>query len=50
MSAFEQAGVAYLAGSRKSLKILIDKKEYFVHVKGIYRAWAIPISTLIFFS
>jgi hypothetical protein len=35
MSAFERAGVAYLAGSRKSLKIVIDGKDYFVHVKDI---------------
>lgn len=38
MSAFERAGVAYLAGSRKSLKIKIDGKDYFIHVKDIYRA------------
>jgi hypothetical protein len=38
MSAFERAGVAYLAGSRKSLKIVLDGKEYFVHVKDIYGA------------
>jgi hypothetical protein len=38
MSAFERAGVAYLAGSRKSLKIIIDGKEYYVHVKDIYKA------------
>ena len=38
MSAFERAGVAYLAGSRQSLKIVIDGKEYFVHVKDFCRA------------
>jgi hypothetical protein len=37
MSAFERAEVAYLSGSRKSLKIVVDGKEYFVHVKDIYR-------------
>jgi hypothetical protein len=42
MSAFERAGVAYLAGSRNSLKIIINGKEYFVHVKDIYRALANP--------
>jgi hypothetical protein len=37
MNAFERAEVAYLSGSRKSLKIVVDGKEYFVHVKDIYR-------------
>jgi hypothetical protein len=38
MSAFERAGVAYLSGSRKSLKIIIERKEYFIHVNDIHRA------------
>lgn len=38
MSAFERAGSAYLAGSRNSLKIVIDGKDYFVNVKDICRA------------
>jgi hypothetical protein len=38
LSAFERAGVAHLAGSRKNIKIIIDGKEYFVHIKDIYRA------------
>ena len=42
LSAFERAGVAYLAGSRKNLKIVVDGKEYFVHVKDSYRALGNP--------
>ena len=38
MSAFERAGDVYLAGSRKSLKIVIEGKTYFVHVKDVRRA------------
>jgi len=38
VSAFERAGVAYLAGSRNSLKIVIEGKAYYVHVRDIYRA------------
>lgn len=37
MSVFERARVAYLAGSWKSLKIVIEGKEYYVSVKDIYR-------------
>lgn len=36
MSASIQAGVAYLADSQKSLKIIIDEKEYFIHIKDVY--------------
>jgi hypothetical protein len=38
LSAFERAGVAYLAGSRKSLKIIIEGKAYYVHVRDVHRA------------
>jgi len=38
VSAFEKVGVAYLAGSRKSLKIIIESKVYYVHVRDIGRA------------
>ena len=37
MSAFERAGVAYLAGSRKSLKNALTEKSI-VYVKDLYRA------------
>jgi hypothetical protein len=43
LSAFEQAGVAYLAGSLKSLKIVMEGKEYFVMVEDITRAIADPL-------
>jgi hypothetical protein len=38
LSAFERAGVAYLAGSQRSLKIIIESKVYYVHVRDIGRA------------
>jgi hypothetical protein len=40
MSAFERAGVCYLAGSRRSLKIIIEGKTYYVHVQDVGRALA----------
>jgi hypothetical protein len=40
LSAFERAGVAYLAGSRNSLKIIIEGKVYYVSVNAIGRALA----------
>jgi hypothetical protein len=40
LSAFERVGVAYLAGSRRSLKIKIEGKTYYVHVNDIGRALA----------
>jgi hypothetical protein len=38
LSAFEKVGNIYLAGSRKSLKIVVEGKTYFVHVKDVRRA------------
>ena len=38
MNDFEQAGIIYLAGSKNSLKSVIDGKEHFVAVKDIYQA------------
>jgi hypothetical protein len=40
LSAFERVGVAYLAGSRRSLKIKIEGKTYYVHLNDIGRALA----------
>lgn len=44
MSVFQRAGVAYLAGSKRSLKTIIDSQAFFVSVRDLYRALQNPSS------
>ena len=43
LSAFERTGVAYLAGSRRSLKIIVEGKTYYVHMRDIHCALYNPV-------